>query len=211
MKFTSILTSLFGACAVLLPVLAAPVDLERRNTGVPSHIHYHSTFYRAVTGGELAHIHNYQPGHHPATYNPVPGDFAHGGALYVFADKHDAELWGDSFSSVALDKKKQTWYLVEFSYTPGHGLSTHSFHAGTEDWKNFVNGNYAGHSPHIDIVEGPVSVGHGPRLQAAVVNDKNIYQAAFASPAALSTLVVTHVSARSSKDKHRWCPSCNIM
>ncbi len=23
----------------------------------------------------------------------------------------------------------------------------------------FVNGNYAGHSPHIDIVEGPVSVG----------------------------------------------------
>lgn len=88
MKFTSILTSLFGACAVLLPVLAAPVDLERRNTGVPSHIHYHSTFYRAVTGGELAYIHNYQAGHHPATYMPVPGDFAHGGALYVFAVSH---------------------------------------------------------------------------------------------------------------------------
>ncbi len=70
---------------MLLPVLAAPVELERRDSGVPSHIHGPATFYRAVTGGELAHIRDYQVGRHPPMYRQIEGDFAHGGALYVFA------------------------------------------------------------------------------------------------------------------------------
>lgn len=87
MKFTSILISLFGVCIALLPVLAAPlvVSLEKRTPHVPSLIGHSATFYRAVTGGELAHISNYPKGQHPKTYAFVPGDFAHDGALYVFS------------------------------------------------------------------------------------------------------------------------------
>jgi len=49
-------------------------------------------------------------------------------------------------------------------------------------------------------------------MQAYVnAGGNNVYQAAFASPAALNTLTVEEVSEHHSKSNVPWCPSCNIM
>jgi len=96
MKFTTILASAFAACISVLTVAAAPVtvELERRTTPpLPSHLHTSSTFYRAVTRGELAHIANYPKGGHPKSYAPVSGDFSHEGALYTFAVRSFGDNW----------------------------------------------------------------------------------------------------------------------
>ena len=96
MKFTTILASAFAACISVLSVAAVPVTvgLERRTTPpLPSHFHSSGTFYRAVTRGELAHIANYPKGGHPKSYAPVPGDFSHDGALYVFVVRPFSANW----------------------------------------------------------------------------------------------------------------------
>ncbi|KAJ3496931.1 hypothetical protein NLJ89_g10418 [Agrocybe chaxingu] len=222
MKFSSIFTTALAAAVSLLSVTsvsAAPINggaepelLEKRAPSLVSHISGSTTFWRAVTRRELAHIGNYPKRKSPKDYLHGPGDFAHDGALYVFHDLNEAKQWGDSFSGVALDPKQQFYYLVKFRYTPNKNLRTKSFLNGTPEWKAFVDASYRGKGAHYDIVEGPVSVGQGPRMQPALSNGNMIYQAAFVGKAALGTLTVEEVTQhKSSKKKDRWCPSCVVM
>ncbi|CAA7267634.1 unnamed protein product [Cyclocybe aegerita] len=144
MKFTSILVSALAACVSLVRVAAAPVtvELEKRTSPLPLHLRVPTIFYRGVTQRELAHIANYQKGHHPT--------FSYRRARF--------HIHGDAYTTASPNPAHKVWYLVTFKYTPNTVLKTKSFATGTDEWKLCVS-NYARTKPatHYGLIEGPVS------------------------------------------------------
>jgi len=145
MKFAALFSTLTAAVSVLSVAALPAYPLEARTpAALASHLHPGGTFYRAVTGGELAHVSTiYKEGQHPASHTTVPGDFSHSGALYVFSvcpsfvlpncrwtnitfqDIEEAKLWGSCWAKVQLKAENKKYYLVKFKYTPNSGLKTH--------------------------------------------------------------------------------------
>jgi len=216
MKFATLFSTIALATSIaFISVAALPSFPLVARTPAPltSHLHQHGTFYRAVTGGELDHVATlYKRGQHPGGFLPVPGDFSHTGALYVFQDIEEAKTWGSCFAKVQLNKARKKWYLITMTYTP-RNLQTTSFLDQTPAWKTFVDSSYRKAGAHHDIVEGPVSVGHGAGMQAYVnPSGHMVWQAAFTSQAALATLVVSDISEHDegAGNTRRCCPTCNI-
>lgn len=146
MKFTTLFSTVALAASVAFISVAALPSLPlvaRAPAPLISHLHQHGTFYRAVTGGELDHVTTlYKHGQHPGGFRPVPGDFSHTGALYVFQvsiiiilpaigvcllnqlkDIEEAKTWGSCFAKVQLNQAHKKWYLITMTYTP-HNLQT---------------------------------------------------------------------------------------
>ncbi|KAA1475598.1 hypothetical protein DENSPDRAFT_432470 [Dentipellis sp. KUC8613] len=207
----TLFTTLFTLLLCAFSSLAAPAPHP-----LPSFLKKSGTFFRAVTGAELALVPTvYRQGQPPASHATLAGDFSSTGALYVFNDINEAHKWGDSFTL----PQDNHYVLVEFAYTPNPKLVTQSFASGTQEWADFVNNNYLPNAPasRFDIVEGPVSVGRGKTLQPFQdpANGNNmLWQGAFISTAAMHTLTVKNVVsvpvARKSSSSARFCPLCNI-
>ena len=145
MKFATLFSTLAAAVSLLSAAAFPAYPLEARNSGsLASHLHSGGTFYRAITGGELAHVSTiYKKGQHPASHTNAPGDFSHSGALYVFQvrinhrtkflvdsnivfqDIEEAKLWGSCWAKVQLKAENKKYYLVKFKYTPNSSLKTH--------------------------------------------------------------------------------------
>jgi hypothetical protein len=195
MKFpTSALFSTLAAALLALPVvLAAPILESRTAKTIPSLLNGPATFYRAVTGKEFALATTiYKVGQSPASHGDMAGDLAAHGALYVFKDESDAQTWGNSWCKVD-PKGAKSWYLLKLKYTPNPAVKPMSFLNDGPAWKTFVNANYGVGtlpSPAPKIIEAPISVGHGARMQAYEVDGKLVYQAAFVGKEGLGTLKV---------------------
>ncbi|TFY55092.1 hypothetical protein EVG20_g9446 [Dentipellis fragilis] len=211
----ALFTTLFTLLLCAFSSLAAPAP-ARAPPPLPSFLKKGGSFFRAVTGAELALVPTvYRKGLPPASHATLAGDFSSTGALYVFNDINEAHKWGDSLTLL----QDNHYVLVEFTYTPNTHLVAKSFATGTPEWTAFVNGNYAPHAPAtgFDIVEGPVSVGRARTLQPfvdAANGGQMLWQGAFISTAAMHTLTVKNVVtvpvAKKGASSARFCPTCNI-
>ncbi|KAA1475599.1 hypothetical protein DENSPDRAFT_853091 [Dentipellis sp. KUC8613] len=215
MKPATLFTTVLSILLYVFAAAAAPTT-AKTPPPLPSFLKKSGTFFRAVTGAELALVPTvYQKGKPPASHATLAGDFSATGALYVFNDINEAHKWGESFTL----PKDNHYVLVQFTYTPNTRLSTKSFSGGTADWAAFVNSNYAPQtatSPKFDIVEGPISVGRGATLQTFVdaTTGAQLWQGAFVSTAGMDTLTVQNVVtvpvAKKGSSSTRFCPTCNI-
>ncbi|RDB29342.1 hypothetical protein Hypma_014852 [Hypsizygus marmoreus] len=212
MKFGAVASTLLITLSFGLYAAASPLDTSLA-APLPSYLGSSNTFYRAVTGGELSQVNAiYHVGAHPTKHTTEAGDFSYSGGLYVFKDINEAKQWGTCWAKVQLDPAKKKWYLITMTYTPNSRLTTKTFKDQTAEWKTFVNGNYVKQGPHYDIIEGPISVGNGDRLQAYINGDqKMVWQGAFVGQNALATLLVTAVTLYDdSWSVRECCRNCNI-
>lgn len=134
---------LYPRCGSLPPFRSRTSSVSSGSTRTelfPSHLHSGGTFYRAITGGELAHL---QEGPAPSKpYDcprrflpfrcivcfrgtPSPPEGIPGGlSNIVFRDIEEAKLWGSCWAKVRLKAENKKYYLVKFKYTPNPGLKT---------------------------------------------------------------------------------------
>ncbi|KAJ7585133.1 hypothetical protein C8J56DRAFT_142803 [Mycena floridula] len=220
MKFASIFSTLTTLVSFIHFADAAPF-VKRARSPLVSHLKAPTTFYRAVTGGEVAVVsQNYVVGKPPATHDNGPGDFATIGALYyVWNNEKAAYAWGNPRCAGQKGSihPHDIWHLVKLQYTPNPNLKTKTFLTDNGEWKDFVDQcskeGPGGPPTGFDIVEGPLSCGKGPWRTGWLNDDNNLeWQGAF-SGRALNTLKVLSVTPiHMPKDnKRRCCSECTIM
>ncbi|KAG6908087.1 hypothetical protein DXG01_006178 [Tephrocybe rancida] len=164
---------------------------------LPSHLHAPTTFYRAVTGDQVAFAPDTYPiGKAPTGHRNTTGDFSQIGAMAV--------TYGSCFAKLHPTYKQ--WYLVGLSYTPNEKLKVKTFHVADREWKLFIRNNYTHKRPQHDynIVEGAYSYGADGTDQVEVwldpVNGELLWQAAFIGQDALHTLAVQELSLHGASD-----------
>jgi len=159
--------------------------------------------YRAVIKEETRHVNNiYKKGQRVTQHSTAEGDFAPGGvgALYVFDNLKEAQEWGEKYSYGAPHYKD--YYIITFEYTPQKGrFHLKHFDRGTAEWERFINNNWQSkkNPGSYDVVEGPISAPtdvNGRKMKKAIFNaaGKLVWQGAFISSKALSTLMVVDIT-----------------